>query len=150
MIKKVDHVILVVNDIETSLADYQKMLHLIPEAGAPESSRSIREMPLFRVVMLPSPSGARIELIEPKTQVDSRFSRFLQIHGEGVFGISFFIDDFDTEIDALKSKGTVVEVETQSVLYPEYPFRIAWVPPEEGHGVWLEFVDLAALPPGKI
>ncbi len=150
MIKKVDHVIMVVNNLEAALTNYQKILHLNPEAVTPGSSRYIRDMPLFRVIMLPSPSGARIELIEPKTKVDSRFSRFLNTRGEGVFGISFFIDDFDTEIGALKKKGVAVEVETQAILFPEHPFRLAWVPPEEGNGVWLEFVDLEALPPGKI
>ena len=68
-------------------------------------------------------------------------------NGEGVFGLSIFIDDFDTEIKTLKEKGVTVEYELQTAIHPGYPLRLGWVPPEEGHGVWIELVDAEALPP---
>lgn len=143
MIKKIDHVTMVVKNMEEALQSYEKILHLKPEPGRP-----IGNLPECRVAMLKTPEGARIEFIEPKPQVDTRFSRFLKERGEGVFGLSIFTEDFDEEVKSLSEKGVKTESDYQASIHPGHPFRIAWVPPEEGHGVWLEFVDSTALPPG--
>jgi len=140
MIKKVDHATMVVKNLDEAIKTFEKILRLTPEGGF------IRSFPECRLAMLPTESGARIELIEPDTAVDSRFARFLRERGEGVFGLSIFVDDFDTEVRTLREKGVTVEDDMQAALFPENPFRIAWVPPEEGHGVWIELVDLEALP----
>ena len=142
MIKKVDHVIMAVKNVDQAVADYGKILGLTPEDGR------IRELPKARIGMLPVPKGARIELVERRPGgEENRHSKFLKEHGEGVVGLSIFIDDFDAEIARLKKKGVKVTVEEQKDLHPGYPFRMAWVPPEEAHGVWLEIVDDDALPP---
>jgi catechol 2,3-dioxygenase-like lactoylglutathione lyase family enzyme len=142
MFRKIDHVTLVVKNMEEALKSYEKTLGLKPE------NRPIGNLAEARVAMLKTPEGARIEFIEPKTGTRTRFSRFLEERGEGVFGLSIFVNDFDKEVKALKDKGIKVEDDYQASIHPNYPFRIAWVPPEEGHGVWLEFVDSEALPPG--
>lgn len=141
MIQKLDHVTLVVRDLDEALKSYEKILRLTPW-----SNGVIEHPPECRLVVLPTKSGARIEFIEPNLAVDSRFSRFLKERGEGVFGLSIFVEDFDAEVRTLKKKGVPVEEETQTFLFSEYPFRIDWVPPEEGHGVWIEIVDSEALP----
>jgi len=141
MIEKIDHVTMVVNNLEKAMESYKEILHLVPaEMGILDHS------PECRLVMLPTKNGARIELIEPNPGEDSRFSRFLQERGEGVFGLSIFCRDFDEEVASLKEKGVKIEEEIQDFLYPENPFRLAWVPPQEAHGVWVELVDAAALP----
>lgn len=141
MIEKVDHVTMVVNNLEQALASYRDILHLETwDIGVVDNP------PECRLVMLPTPDGARIELIEPNPDFDSRFSRFLRERGEGVFGLSVFCADFDDEVASLKAKGVRVEEETQDFLFPEKPFRLAWVPPQQAHGVWVELVDASALP----
>ncbi|MFH1647246.1 MAG: VOC family protein [Chloroflexota bacterium] len=141
MIKKVDHVTLVVKNLEEAMKSYGDILHLEPWPQGINDNR-----PEIRLVMLPVRSGARIELVEPDPALDNRFSRFLRERGEGVFGICVFCEDFDAEIKSLRAKGVKFEEETQDVLFPENPFRLAWVPPEAGHGVWIELVDARALP----
>jgi methylmalonyl-CoA/ethylmalonyl-CoA epimerase len=141
MIKKVDHVIMAVKNVDQAIKDYEKILGLTPEGG------HTRDLPKARIGMLPVPKGARIELVESKSGDEGRHSEFLKEHGEGVIGLSIFIDDFDVEVERLKKKGVKVTVEEQKDLHPGYPFRMAWVPPEETHGVWLEIVDADALPP---
>jgi hypothetical protein len=132
---------MVVRDLEEAMKSYGDILHLEPwELGIVDHS------PECRLVMFPTPSGARIELIEPNPDFDSRFSRFLRERGEGVFGLSIYCRDFDGEVASLKKKGVKVEEETQAFLFPENPFRLAWVPPREAHGVWVELVDATALP----
>jgi catechol 2,3-dioxygenase-like lactoylglutathione lyase family enzyme len=143
MIKKVDHVTMVVKNLDEAMKSFEKILGLKPEA-----SHKIGELPECRLTMLSTPSGARIELIEPKMNVDTRFARFLKERGEGVFGLSIFVDNFDKEVRVLKDKGVKVEDDYQASIHPKHPFRIAWVAPDEGHGVWIEFVDSEALPPG--
>ncbi len=139
MLRKVDHIIMAVEDVDKAVADYRKILGLTPEDGR------IREMPNIRIAMLPVPKGSRIEFVERKSE--GRHTDFLKKHGEGVMGLSIFVDDFDAEIAKLKGRGVKVTVEEQNNLHAGYPFRMAWVPPEEAHGVWLEIVDVNALPP---
>lgn len=99
--------------------------------------------------MLATKEGARIELIQPKPGVTSRFSKFMAERGEGVFGLSIFVTEFDKEVARLKKAGVPLEEDYQARVHAKFPFRIAWVPPTAGgHGVWLEFVDSDALPPG--
>jgi hypothetical protein len=75
----------------------------------------------------------------------NRFYKLLKEQGEGVYGISILIDNYDEEVKRLKERGVPLE-ETSASLFPDHPFRLAWVPPEEGHGVWLELVEMEALP----
>ena len=141
MLKKVDHVTLVVNNLDETLNSYKRIFNLTPDNGG-----FIRDFPDCRLAMLPTPAGARVEFMEPKPGVDNHFTRFLKERGEGVCGICFYLDDFDAEVKSLKGKGVPVEDDKQAILFPDHPFRIAWVPPEDGHGVWLELVDVKALP----
>jgi catechol 2,3-dioxygenase-like lactoylglutathione lyase family enzyme len=141
MIKKVDHVTLVVNNLDAAVKAYQKILHLTPEGG------STKDLPEIKLAMLPTAAGARIELIEPKANARNRIARFLKDRGEGVFGLSVFVDDFDNEVKSLREKGVAVEEEIQASVHPGYPLRLAWIPPEESHGVWIELVDSESLPP---
>jgi methylmalonyl-CoA/ethylmalonyl-CoA epimerase len=141
VIKKIDHVILVVNNLEKAMETFQGVLRTTPEEGGFKT-----ELPKFRVAMFPPIGGTRIELIEPKKDIDSRFSRFLKEHGEGAMGVSFFVDGYDEQVKTIKEQGLFYEEETQVDLFPEHPFRICWVPPKDSHGVWLEFVGLEELP----
>jgi catechol 2,3-dioxygenase-like lactoylglutathione lyase family enzyme len=143
MLKKVDHVTMVVKNLDDALKSFEKILQLTPE-----KNRAIGELRECRIAMLAAREGARIELIQPKPGMETRFSRFLAERGEGVFGLSIFVSDFDAEVNRLKKKGVPLENDYQAAVHPQFPFRIAWVPPGESHGVWLEIVDAEALPPG--
>ena len=143
MIKRLDHAIMVVKSLEESTRIFQNLLHMRPDEN---ESGFIAELPKFRVAMFPFIGHARVELIEPKPDVESRFRTFLEEHGEGVMALSFFTDDLNAQIQDLKKNGFVVEEEIQSALFPEHPFRIVWVPPQRGYGIWLEFVDTHDLP----
>jgi methylmalonyl-CoA/ethylmalonyl-CoA epimerase len=143
MIKRLDHAIMVVKNLEESTKIFKSFLHLNPEDGG---TGFIADLPKFRVAMFPFIGAARVELIEPKQNVESRFKEFLKKHGEGVMALSFFTDDLNAQIKELKNSGFTVEEEVQSALFPDHPFRIVWVPPRDGTGIWLEFVDTHDLP----
>lgn len=140
MLKKLDHVTFVVKDLDAAIKTFDQVLYLAPLKNGPGA------MPECRIAMLPTAAGARIELIEPNTEMDTRFTRWLNERGEGVFGLSMFIDNFDEEVARLRAEGVTVEDDFQGNVHPDNPFRIGWIPPTEGHGVWIELVDWAALP----
>lgn len=140
MIKKIDHVTFVVKNLDKAIESYAKILNLTPW------SKGIVHHATSRLAVLPTPGGARIEFIEPNMAQSTPFKQFLNERGEGVFGLSIFVDDFDAEVERLKKEGIPVQVDTQSFLFPDHPFRMGWVSPQYAHGVWLEFVDYEALP----
>ncbi len=76
---RIDHVAIIVRNIEQALAFYRDILGITP--------RAIKEIPTeqVRIAFLPmgGPGGSEIELIEP-TNPDSSLARFLEKRGEGV------------------------------------------------------------------
>lgn len=104
MIKRVDHNIMVVKNLEDSIKIFKNVLYLTPDEGG-----FVADLPKFRVAMFPFIGGARIELVEPKQKVESRFKKFLDERGEGVMAISFFTDDLNAQIKDLKDNGFTVE-----------------------------------------
>jgi hypothetical protein len=143
MSNKFDHITFAVEDIEKTIDAHAKALpdYTLWDQGI------VTHRPGVKLAMLSSKRGPRIEFLEPRG-VETRFSDFLKTHGEGLFGVCFFCDDYDGEMQRLWEKGIRFEEEKQEDLFPDYPFRVAWIPPDQMHnGVWYEFVDAKALPP---
>jgi len=140
MYKKVSHITIVVENIERTLKAYEGLLKLTPG-----EDDSVNEMPDARMAMI-SLGEIRIEFIEPDMDKDSPFSRFFRDKGEGVFGYCVFVEDYDSHISHLKEQGASFEEVEQKDFFPDNPFRIAWVLPENGVGTRVELVDYDALP----
>ena len=140
---KLDHITFAVEDMERTLEAHSKVM---PDFALWDQGIVTRR-PGVKLAMLSSKGGPRIEFLQPHG-VETRFSSFLKTHGEGLFGLCFFCDDYDGEMRGLRERDVQFEEETQEDLFPDYPFRVAWVPPAEMHsGVWIEFVEAKALPP---
>ena len=138
--KRMDHVGIAVNNIEDALKLYVDMLNLTPwDRGIVE----IADKGL-KVVLLPIGEN-NIELLQP-TNPENREARFLRERGEGLFHITIETDNFDTDVKTLKEKGFAVEEEVTTGLFHGYMLRLAWLPPEDTQGVWIELVDLASVP----
>lgn len=142
MFEKVDHVTIVVKDMDKALKAYEEILKLTPGKKG-----FVKTFGDTRLVML-TIAGARIELMQPGAGGgrDNPFVQFLNEHGEGIYSYCVYVQDFDAEIKRLKQAGVKLRESTQDFLFPGYPFRIAWVLPEEGLGVAVELVDAAVLP----
>ena len=134
-----DHLGIVVEDIDEAASLYHKTLGLTPsDKGVVEDSEN-------GVRLLALPTGDTfIELVQPISS-KNRFARFLREHGGGLFHLCFLTDDFDKKVQALKEEGFIVE-EEMAHISPEHPFRLAWLSPKSTLGVWIELVDMAALP----
>jgi methylmalonyl-CoA epimerase len=139
MSKKLDHVGIVVKNVEEAASLYGKMLGLKPW------SMGVKEDIKNGVRLLSLPIGDTfIELIQP-TSPKNRFAKFLRERGGGLFHICIFVEDFDKEVQALKEKGFKPEEEMANIS-PEHPFRLAWLSPKSTQGVWIELADMAAVP----
>ncbi len=133
MPRRIDHVAIIVRNIEQALAFYRDTLGITP--------REIKEVPTeqVRIAFLPmgGPGGSEIELIEP-TNPDSSLARFLEKRGEGLHHICLEVDDIDAALADMQAKGAPV-LDKQPRRAAEG--RAIFLHPKGTHGVLLELVE---------
>ena len=137
MITKLDHVGIVVKDIN-------KTLDLFSTAfGLQAWRRGVVEIPELgiKMALLPIGRDQSIEIIQP-TDPETDFGRHLETKGEGLYHISLFVDDVDAEVSSLREKG--VSVEGAERIPPSFPIPLknAWVKPQSAAGAVIELVEL--------
>src|SRR5882757_4632716 len=103
MPKRIDHVAIIVRNIEQALVFYRDTLGIAPS--------EIKEVPTeqVRIAFLPlgGPGGSEIELIEPTTS-DSSLVRFLEKRGEGLHHLCLEVDDVEVALQAMQDQGVSV------------------------------------------
>lgn len=96
------------------------------------------EMPGGKALMIPI--GKKfVELIQP-TDFEHRVGKFLQQRGEGLFHISFRVDDIRAEVRALREKGIVVEDPREIATLPTRPI-ITFLDPQATCGATIELAE---------
>ena len=137
MPKRIDHVAIIVRNIEQALVFYRDTLGIAPS--------EIKEVPTeqVRIAFLPmgGPGGSEIELIEPTTP-DSSLSKFLEKRGEGLHHICLEVDDIDAALAEMQEKGTTV-LDKQPRVAAEG--RAIFIHPKAAHGVLLELIEKDSL-----
>ena len=133
MPRRIDHVAIIVRNIEQALVFYRDTL------GIPPSE--IKEVPTeqVRIAFLPmgGPGGSEIELIEPTTP-DSSLARFLEKHGEGLHHICLEVADIDAALAEMQQKGALV-LDKQPRIAAEG--RAIFLHPKGTNGVLLELLE---------
>ena len=138
--KKLDHIGIVVKDIDKAMKLYQDVLHLDPWGPGVLTLNGMG----IKMVLLPA-GDASIQLLEPLTN-EGRIANHLREKGEGPLQLNIFTDDFDAEVNELKKKGYTVELESTDQLFPGSTIKMAWLSPEEMTGMWIELIDSSSLP----
>lgn len=132
-ITKIDHVAIVVDDIDEALRFWRDALgldlHQVEEVPDQESL----------VAFLPVGDG-EIELVEPTSQ-DSGVARYLNKRGPGIHHICFEVDDIQATLDRLKNHD--VRLIHESALTGTGGKKFAFIHPESTHGVLVELYELA-------
>ena len=135
MPKRIDHVAIIVRDIEQALSFYRDTLGIMPS--------EIKEVPSeqVRIAFLPmgGPAGSEIELIEPTTP-DSSLSRFLEKRGEGLHHICLEVENIDTALREMQEKNAPV-LDTTPRIAAEG--RAIFLHPKGTNGVLLELLEKA-------
>ena len=133
MPKRIDHVAIIVRNIEQALVFYRDTLGIAPS--------EIKEVPTeqVRIAFLPmgGPGGSEIELIEP-TRPDSSLAKFLEKRGEGLHHICLEVENIDAALADMQEKGTPV-LDKQPRIAAEG--RAIFIHPKAAHGVLLELIE---------
>lgn len=133
MPKRIDHVAILVRDIEQALVFYRDTLGLVPS--------EIKEVPTeqVRIAFLPmgGPGGSEIELVQP-TSSDSSLARILEKRGEGLHHICLEVHDIDATLVDMQMKGAPV-LDTVPRVAAEG--RAIFIHPRAANGVLLELLQ---------
>lgn len=127
---KIDHVGIVVRDIQQALVAYQVALGLPLQEIVDVPDQQVR------VAFLPA-GESNVELVQPMTD-DSGVARFLEKHGEGVHHLCLEVEDIEATLEQLKAHGVPL-IDRQP--RPGAHGRVAFVHPKGMHGVLLELVQ---------
>src|SRR6266702_1620197 len=133
MPRRIDHVAIIVRNIEQALVFYRDTLGITPS--------EIKEVPTeeVRIAFLPmgGPGGSEIELIEPTTP-DSSLTRFLEKRGEGLHHICLEVADIDAALAEMQEKGVPVLDKQPRIAASG---RAIFIHPKAANGALVELVE---------
>jgi methylmalonyl-CoA epimerase len=127
-IKKIDHIGIVVQDIETALKVYRDALglELTKTEFVPEQA--------VKVAFLPT-GESEIELVQPTTN-DSGIARHLAKRGEGIHHICLEVDDIEAALAQMAAQG--MQLIDKRPRLDSGGQKYAFVHPKSAHGVLVE------------
>jgi methylmalonyl-CoA/ethylmalonyl-CoA epimerase len=133
-IKRIDHVAILVDDMEKTLSFWRDGL------GIEVSHTQDMQAEQSKIAFLPL-GGSEVELVQPITD-DSGLARYLEKRGPGMHHVCLEVDDIQGMLDQLKSKGVQLINETpqtglEGKLY-------AFIHPKSANGVLVELYELVA------
>jgi len=130
-IKKVNHIAIVVENIENALEFWHGQLGLTLD--------HIEDVPsqASKVAFLPVAEG-EVELVEP-TDPESGLAKYLEKRGEGMHHLCFQVDDIEAMLDLLKEKDVRLINESPVDLPGR---RMAFIHPKAANGVLIELYEI--------
>ena len=131
-VKQINHVALVVDDMEKALSFWRDALgmdlHGLHEVPAEKS----------QVAFLPLP-GSEVELVKPTTD-DSGIARYLARRGPGMHHLCLEVDDIEGMMAQLKAKGVrLINEEPRTASDGK---KYAFIHPESTSGVLVELYQI--------
>jgi len=127
---KLDHIGVVVRDIEQALEAYEGALGLALHDIVQVPGQGVR------VAFLPV-GESNIELVQPVVS-DSGIGRFLDKRGEGIHHICLEVPDIEAALARLAAHGVPL---IDEIPRPGAHGRVAFIHPKGMHGVLLELVE---------
>jgi methylmalonyl-CoA/ethylmalonyl-CoA epimerase len=130
-ITKINHVAIVVEDIERALGFWRDALGLELDhvEDVPSQKAQVAFMPV---------GDGEVELVRP-TDPNTGAGKFLAERGGGMHHLCFEVDDLDAKLEELKAKGVRLINETPVELPGR---RLAFVHPKSSGGVLVELYQL--------
>jgi len=129
--KKLNHIAIVVKDIDASLSFWHDALGLTLDhiEDVPSQASKVAFIPI---------GDSEIELVQPTTS-DSGVAKYLEKRGEGLHHLCFEVDQIESVLESLKAKG--IQLINQTPL--ELPGRkMAFIHPKSANGVLVELYEL--------
>jgi methylmalonyl-CoA/ethylmalonyl-CoA epimerase len=135
MIKRIDHIAIVVEDIDRALEFWHDALglDLAHLEAVPEQAATVAFLPA---------GESEVELVVP-TDATSGMARYLAKRGPGLHHLCLEVDDLEATLAQLKQKGIRLIDETPKV--GAGGKRLAFIHPESAQGVLVELYEIAPL-----
>lgn len=130
-IKKIDHIAIVVPDIQEALAFWREALGL--KLSHTEEVASQETL----VAFLPS-GGTEVELVEPTTET-SGMARYMDKRGPGMHHICFQVEGIEQILERLKAKG--IQLINEEPTIGAGGKKIAFIHPKSTGGVLVELYE---------
>lgn len=130
-IKKIDHIAIVVPDIQEALAFWREALGL--KLSHTEEVASQETL----VAFLPS-GGTEVELVEPTTET-SGMARYMDKRGPGMHHICFQVEGIEQILERLKAKG--IQLINEEPTIGAEGKKIAFIHPKSTGGVLVELYE---------
>jgi methylmalonyl-CoA/ethylmalonyl-CoA epimerase len=131
--KRIDHIAVVVQDLDAALQVYRDALALPLER--------VEDIPgeQVKVAFLPLPEGdGEVELVQP-TSDDTGIARYLAKRGEGMHHICFEVDDIQAAMDELVASG--LQVLEEEPRLGSQGQKYVFIHPKTAHGVLIELYE---------
>ena len=131
-IKRIDHIALVVEDIDEALNFWRDALGLELDhlQDVPREKSAIAFLPV---------GGSEIELVQP-TSPDSGIAKYLEKRGPGMHHICLEVDDISGMLDQLRAKG--VQLIHEKAVNGENGKKYAFIHPRAAFGALVELYEL--------
>jgi methylmalonyl-CoA epimerase len=126
--RRIDHVVIVVPDLEAAVTTYQDNFGLEVTRGGDVPALGIRN------AFLPI-GDAEIELVTPLT-AEGPVADFLDKRGSGMYLLALEVENLEAAITTLQAKGIRVNMATGASGQ-----RLAFVSPRATHGVLLQLIE---------
>ena len=126
--RRLDHLVIAVNDLEGAVATYQKNFGL-----AREDARDVPALGLRNTFMLIG--DAKIEFVTPLGD-NSPIAQFIAGRGEGMYLLALDVDDLPGAVAALADQG----IKANTVKVPDGN-DLALISPKHTHGVLLQLLS---------
>jgi methylmalonyl-CoA/ethylmalonyl-CoA epimerase len=136
-IKRINHIALVVDDIEAALHFWRDTLKL--------NLSHVEDVPDQESIVAFLPIGdIEVELVKPTTQ-DSGIARYLARRGPGIHHICFEVDNIESCLELLGERD--VELINEEPVLGTAGKRIAFIHPKSTHGVLIELYEVTPQEP---
>lgn len=132
-IKKINHVAIVVKDIDESLKFWATALGL--------ELHHVEDVPsqASKVAFIPV-GESEIELVQPTTE-DSGMAAYLEKRGEGMHHLCIEVDDIEAKMQELKESGIRLINDVPQLLPGR---KMAFIHPKSASGVLVELYEITA------
>jgi methylmalonyl-CoA epimerase len=131
MIRRLSHVGIVVENLEESLKQYERLFNLKPTAVVDALGGKVK------VAFVPVGDG-EIELLQPIDQ-NVPLMEYLLKHGSGIHHISLATDSIEAEVDRLRKEGVVFDRDRPTI--GAHGTKIIFTVPQSTNGIPIELME---------
>jgi methylmalonyl-CoA/ethylmalonyl-CoA epimerase len=131
-IMRIDHIAILVDDLENTLKFWQDAL------GMEMTALQDNPAEMAQIAFLPT-GGSEIELVRP-TVSDSGLGRYLEKRGPGMHHICLEVDDLSGMLTRLKDKG--IQLINEEPRTSADGKKYAFIHPKSANGVMVELYEL--------